>query len=338
MKLTVNSSTHRLRFTVALLLLAVCACTREESPYRFRYANSQPAQHPRSKSMVFFEQELERRTGGRLQVENYFSGVLGNERELMDMVATGVLQGTRGGHYADANQKYNLIQLPFLVEDWEQALRLIDSDFTARINYEARRNGFHIPACGISQGFRAHTNNVRPIRTPDDLKGLKMRVPPQEVYIVTAQAFGANPQELPFIEVYQAAKKGVIDGQDNAPSNIWEQNLYEAQKYLTITNYSTGPDPLIVNLDWYEALPESLQGVFDEVAREAIRYSDRMNRESEADYIRRLSEKLETNYVTGEDLEAFERRVQLVYEHFVAKGTFTWEEINEARRVARAVE
>ena len=74
----VNLSTHRLRFTVALLLLAVCACTREESPYRFRYANSQPAQHPRSKSMVFFEQGVERRTGGRLQVENYFSGVLGN--------------------------------------------------------------------------------------------------------------------------------------------------------------------------------------------------------------------------------------------------------------------
>ena len=72
--------------------------------------------------------------------------------------------------------------------------------------------------------------------------------------------------------------------------------------------------------------------------REAIRYSDRMNRESEADYIRRLSEKLETNYVTGKDLEAFERRAQRVYEHFVAKGTFTWEEINEARRVARAGE
>ena len=333
-----KSSTHRLGLTVALLLLAVCACTREEFPYRyrFRYAHSQPARHPRSQSMVFFEQELERRTGGRIQVENYFSGLLGNERELMDLVATGVLEGTRGGHYADANRKYSLMELPFLVDDWDQALRLIASDFMARINYQARRNGFHVPACGISQGFRAHTNNVRPLRTPDDLEGLKMRVPPQETYIVTARAFGANPQEMPFLETYQAAKTGVIDGTDNAASNLWEMNFYEVQTYLSVINYSIGPDPLMVNLDWYEALPTSLQSVFNEVSRAAMRYSDQLNRTSEAEYLDRLSARLQTNYVTGEDRRAFQRKVQPVYEYFVDKGTFTWEEINEARRVARA--
>ncbi len=251
------------------------------------------------------------------------------------MVATGILQGTRGGLFPDANPKYNLFLLPFLVEDWDQALRLIYSDFTARINREARANGFHIPACGISQGFRAHTTSVRPIRSPSDFVGLKLRIPPLEVYIVTAQAFGANPQEIPFIEVYQAIKTGVIDGQDNALSNIWDTKIYEVQKYMSVTNYSTGPDPLIVNLDWYEALPEELQVLFDQVAVEAIRYSDRLNRESEADYIKRLSDKLEVNYVTVEALQQFREKTQAVYEHFVKKGYFTWEEIEEARRVAR---
>lgn len=285
--------------------------------------------------MVFFERELERRTDGKIEVEDYFSGVLGNDREMMDMVATGILQGTRGGLFPDANPKYNLFLLPFLVEDWDQALRLIYSDFTARINREARANGFHIPACGISQGFRAHTTSVRPIRSPSDFVGLKLRIPPLEVYIVTAQAFGANPQEIPFIEVYQAIKTGVIDGQDNALSNIWDTKIYEVQKYMSVTNYSTGPDPLIVNLDWYEALPEELQVLFDQVAVEAIRYSDRLNRESEADYIKRLSDKLEVNYVTVEALQQFREKTQAVYEHFVKKGYFTWEEIEEARRVAR---
>ena len=288
--------------------------------------------------MVFFKEELEKRTGGRIQVENYFSGVLGNERDVMDMVATGVLQGTRGGLFVDANIKYSLFELPFLVEDWDQALRLIYSDFTARINREARRNGYHIPACGISQGFRTHTNNLRPIRTLDDLRGLKLRVPPQEMYVVTTQAFGANPHEIPFIEVYQAAQTGVIDGTDNAASNLWEMKVHEVQKYLTILNYSIGPDPLMVKLEWYEALPESLRSIFDEVSVETIRYSDQMNRESEGDYIRLLSETLETNYVTGEDLAEFKKAVEPVYEHFVEKGYFTWEEIEEARRIARAGE
>jgi len=71
--------------------------------------------------------------------------------------------------------------MPFLVDNWDQAIRLVNSAFVTEINAGAKARGYHVPACGISQGFRAHTNNVHPIRTPDDLKGLKMRVPMQEV-------------------------------------------------------------------------------------------------------------------------------------------------------------
>ena len=324
------------RFTaLAAIVAALAACPDRTSAHRFRYAHAQPAHHPRSESMLFFERELEQRTGGRIQVENYFSGVLGDEREMMDMVATGVLQGTRGGLFVDANRKYSLFLLPFLVEDWDQALRLMYSDFTARINRGARANGFHIPACGISQGFRAHTTSVRPIRGPEDLAGLKMRVPPQEMYVETARAFGENPQEIAFIEVYQAIKTGVIDGQDNAPSNIWDMKFHEVQDFLSITNYSTGPDPFIVNLLWHEGLSPNLQATFDQVAEEAIRYSDQLNRKSEAEYIRKLSEKLEVNYVSAPELERFREKVEAVYEQFIAKGYFTLDEIEEARRVAR---
>ena len=110
---------------LAAIVAALSACSDRTSVYRFRYAHAQPAHHPRSESMLFFERELEQRTGGLIQVENYFSGVLGDEREMMDMVATGVLQGTRGGLFVDANRKYSLFLLPFLVEDWDQALRLM---------------------------------------------------------------------------------------------------------------------------------------------------------------------------------------------------------------------
>jgi len=89
----------------------------------------------------------------------------------------------------------------------------------------------------------------------NDLKGMKMRVPMQEVYVQTALAFGSNPQELPFIEVYHALQTGVVDGQDNAPSNIWDFKIYEVSNYLTINNYATGPDPFMVNLKWHESLP-----------------------------------------------------------------------------------
>jgi C4-dicarboxylate-binding protein DctP len=302
-----------------------------EKVYVFKYSNSQPEQHPRSKSMIFFKNELEKRTDGRMKVENYFSAVLGTEFEVQDMVATGALQGTRGGGFIHANKKYYIFMLPFLVENWDQALQLITCEFTKNINAEAKVNGYHIPACGISLGFRVHTNNVRPIETPDDLKGLKMRVPQQEVFVVNARTLGVNPQELPTSEIYMALKTGVVDGQDNPVSNIWDNRMYEVQKYLTMTNYATGPDPFMVNLEWYNRLPDDLKQIFDAVAVETMHYSDQLNRDSEVEYIKRLSEKLAINYVTPENLDKFRTATEPVYQYFIDRRYFTWDDIDAAR-------
>ena len=320
---------------ICITIALAASCSRQQDRFIFTYSNEQPRAALRSQSMLFFQQELEKRTDGRIDVELYFGGVLGDERQLMDFVATGALQGTRGGFFADANPKFNLITVPFLVDDWDKATRLVASDFMRSINRGAHDQGFHVPATGISQGFRAHTNNVRPITRPDDLKGLKMRVPMQEVYVQTALAFGANPQEIPYVEVYQALQTGVVDGQDNAPSNIWDFKVYEVSDYLTITNYATGPDPLIVNLAWYQRLPADLQQTFDEVAVETMTLSDRLNREKESEFITQLGEHLEVNYVTGAELEPFREAVEPVYQHFVNKGDFTWDDVRRARQAAR---
>jgi C4-dicarboxylate-binding protein DctP len=309
-----------------------CTSSNKQEAHLFKYGHSQPEQHPRSRSMIFFKEEVEKRTNGRIKVELYFSAVLGTEFELQDMVATGALQGTRGGGFVYANKKFNIFTLPFLVEDWDQAIKLITSEFTRKINEEAKANGYHIPACGISCGFRAHTNSVKPIETPDDLKGLKMRVPQQEVYVIIARALGINPQEIPYSEVYMALRTGVVDGQDNAVSNIWDYKVYEVQKYLTISRYAMGgPDPLMVNLEWYNRLPVDLQQIFDEVAEETMRLSDQLNREDESEYIKLLEAKLKTNYVTPENLAKFREATEPVYQYFVDKGYFTWDDINQAR-------
>ena len=329
-----NRDRPRMRTSCLLLILLLASCARHEEVIVFTYAHEQPAGSLRSRSMRFFEEELERRSDGRIQVELYFGGVLGNERELMDLVATGALQGTRGAFFADANPKFNLLTLPFLVAGWDEALRLVNSEFMQELNLAARARGWHVPATGISQGFRAHTNSRHPIKHPNDLQGLKMRVPPQQVFVQTALAFGANPQEIPAVEIYQALQTKLVDGQDNPPSNIWDYKIYEVSEYMTVTNYATGPDPFLVNLAWYEALPSDLQAVFDEVAREAIALSDQLNREQEAEFIRKLSEKLKVNYVEGEALQPFRDAVQVVYEHYVERGSFSWEEIDRAREAA----
>ena len=100
-----------------------------------------------------------------------------------------------------------------------------------------------------------------------------------------ALVFGANPQEIAAVEMYQALQTRCVDGQDNAASNIRDYKIHEISRYMTVTNYATGPDPFLVNLAWYEALPADLRTIFDDVEREVISLSDRFNREHKSKYI-----------------------------------------------------
>lgn len=330
-----KSHYNKIQYLLTAVLLFFISCSDKKSGYVFKYSNEQPESAIRSQSMLYFKERLEKETNGKIKVELFFGGILGNERELMDLVSTGALQSTRGGFFNDANPKYNLLTLPFLIADWDQAQRLVGSSFMDSINNGARANGFHIPATGISQGFRAHTNNKKPILHPRDFKGLKMRVPMQEVFIQTAKAFGSNPQELAAIDIYQALQTGVIDGQDNPPSNIWDFKMHEVSKYLTVTNYATGPDPFMVNLDWYNKLPPDLQKIFNRVAKETMAKSDQMYRSKEMEYLDQLSEHLEINYITGDALTPFENSVKPVYDYFIERGMFTMDEIEIAKNISK---
>lgn len=302
----------------------------------FKYGNSQPEKAARSQSMIFFKKELEKRTNGRIEVQNYFSAVLGNEKEMYDQVTTGLLQGTRGGFFANANPKFNIFILPFLVSGWDEMQCLVASDFTKEIQAGAAKNGIHVPATGISQGFRMYTNNVRPITKVSDLKGLKIREPQTEAFIAVGKAIGSNVIAMAFSEVYQAFKQGVIDGQHNPPANIWNYKLHEVQKYLSVTNHMTGPDPLLVNKKWYDSLPADLQKTFDEVAVEALALSDKMAREAESELLAKLEQEMQVNRLDAAGIKSFQDAVAPVYQANIDKGFFTAEELETARAVAKS--
>lgn len=316
--------------------ISLCVSAAAAQDFTFRYGNAQPETAIRSQSMVFFEEQLEERSGGRIEVENFFGGTLGNEREMMDQVTSGLLHGTRGGFFADATGAFNIYQLPFLVSGWDEMECLVGSDFTRDIQARAAENGYHVPATGISQGFRAYTTNVRPITQLADLQGLQIRVPQSDLMIATSTALGSTPVAMPFSEAYQAFQQGVIDGQHNPPQNIWDFNIHEVQDYLSLTNHMTGPDPLLVNLAWYEGLPADLQQIFDEVAAEALAMSDSLYREAETNVIGDLAEFVEINTLTPEALAEFQGSVEPVYQQMIDAGHFSAEDVTAARAAAQS--
>uniref|UniRef100_UPI00272DD952 TRAP transporter substrate-binding protein n=1 Tax=Propionivibrio sp. TaxID=2212460 RepID=UPI00272DD952 len=242
----------------------------------------------------------------------------------------GNVQGTRGGSFAKANKKFLIYTLPFLFDNIDAVLKAMRSDFGASIAKHAEAGGYYIPATGVAGGFRQISNSKRPINTPDDVSGLKIRTPPIETIVKTMQALGANPQSIPYGETYMALKMGVVDGQENPPSNIAEMKFYEAQKYLSLVDYQIHPDPLMVNLKWYQALPADLKTVFDKAAREAMEWSDTNWLASEAGYMETLKKNMTVNPVSPENRAKFVAKVKPVWDAYVKDGTFTEAEIQAA--------
>jgi C4-dicarboxylate-binding protein DctP len=224
--------------------------------------------------------------------------------------------------------------LPFLFENAEKVVAVMRSDLGKEINKGAMANGFYIPATGVAGGMRNITNSKRPIKTVEDLKGLKMRTPPIDVTIRTFKALGANPQQIAYTETYMALKTKVVDGQENPFSNAVDMKFYEAQKYLSVVNWQVHPDPFYVNPAWYNSLPDDLKDVFDAVAEATMIYSDTIWLNSETGYFNILKDKLEVNQIGPKDREGFVKGVKSVWQYYVDKGYFSWAEIEKAIAIA----
>ena len=330
------------KLTVILVVIVLAAYfmfaggpdTALAKTYVFKYANTQSENHPRSKSMVFFKNTLEKATQGKIKVELYFSGVLGKEAEVLDMVKMGNVQGCRGGLFERANKKYLMYTLPFLFEDAEKVVAVMRSDLGQAINKGAMANGFYIPATGVAGGMRNLTCSKRAVKTVDDLKGLKMRTPPIDVTIRTFKALGANPQQVAYTETYMALKTKVVDGQENPFSNAVDMKFYEAQKYLSVLNWQVHPDPFYVNPAWYNDLPDDLKAIFDAVAEATMIYSDTIWLNSEQGYFNILKDKLEVNFCDPANRKEFVDGVKGVWQYYVDKGYFSWDEVNQALAIA----
>jgi len=319
----------------ALIGPAQTAPAAAADAYLFKFAHSQPLTSVRHKSMELFKEDLEKATNGRIKVELFGAGVLGNESEVMDMVKVGNLQGTRGSQFAKANPKFLIYTLPFLFQDTDSVLKAMRGEAGQRIAAASKENGFYIPATGVAGGFRQITTANRPIETVDDVKGLKIRTPPIDSIVQTIKALDASPQSVAYKETYMALKTGVVDGQENPCSNIVEMKFYEVQKYMSLVNYQIHPDPMFVSLKWYEGLPADLKTAFDASARKAMEWSDTTWLASEAYYQKTLEEKLKVNAISDENRAKFVAKVKSVWTHYVQQGLFTEAEINEVLGAAK---
>ena len=305
--------------------------------YVMMIGHSQPADNPRSISLEKFVQDVEERTNGHVTVQVFGNGQLGTEKEMLEQVIIGTLQGMRGGQF-DFTPRLLMFTLPFLAQTREQVTALLHSDLAVRLSEEAgKENGVVIINLCDAGGFRQFSNNKHPITKPEDFKGLKMRTAGMTTIDKTLTAFGATITPVPYSDLYMALRTGVADGQENPWTNVSSMKFYEVQKYFTEVNYQFHPDPFYVNEAWWNSLPEEFQTIIRECASEMGTYNDQLVDELQSSARQTVVDAGGDIYVpAAEELQAFKDAVSGVYQQCIDEGILTAEELAELQAIVAA--
>ncbi len=304
-------------------------------PIVMKVGHAHPIGTPRHQSYLKFKELVEKRTNNAIKVEVYPSAQIGDEIAMIDATKMGTLQSTRGGPFERMAPELLVYTLPFLFDNLNSIEKVSMGPIGDRIAKNAEKNGLIILTTGDGGGFRNISNNKRPIKSPDDMKGLKIRTPPIESIIKTMEVFGANPVSIPFGETYMALKTNVADGQENPMVNMESMKFHEVQKYLTVLEYQFHPDPFLVNLKWYKALSPEQQKILKESAVEAMKLNDTLMNDTNKKALENIKKSLEVTTLTPEQRQQFKAKVAPVYDYFIKKGICTQKDIDDIRAEAK---
>ncbi|MDQ7842214.1 MAG: TRAP transporter substrate-binding protein [Armatimonadota bacterium] len=261
----------------ALLVVAIAwglAASGSAAPitvFRLTYATSLGRDSAYYKGAVALSEAARQLSRGRLQVRVIPDGQLGTDRDMIEGMQLGSidLASPSTGAMGAVLPAATVLDLPYLFDGFEHVYRVLDGPLAERLYRLFDGIGFH-PLGWWEIGFRNLTNNVRPVRVPADVRGLKLRTLPAAVHQRAWSLVGAQPVAMDFTEVYNALSTGVVDGQENPLNIIITGKLYEVQKHLSLTRHIYGAAPTSVSDKTWARLPPDLQQALREAVRRSV--------------------------------------------------------------------
>ena len=258
-----------IKAVVAILALAVS--TGATAQAKLKWAHVYEASEPYHKQALWAAQEIAKRTNNRYQVEVFPASTLGKETDINQGLTLGTVDIIYTGQLF-AGRTYGPLAIggaPFMFRDFDHWKRFRESSLFRELanGYEQKSGGNHVSA--ITYYGERHVTSNKPINKPDDMKGLKIRVPDAPLYTMFPRAVGANPTPIAFAEVYLALQNGTVDAQENPLPTIDAKKFYEVQKYIVLTGHITDALLTIVGAPTWNKLSAADRKVFDDVFREA---------------------------------------------------------------------
>lgn len=235
----------------------------EQAQWTYKYANNLPDSHPMNVRAREMAAAIKDQTGGRFELQIFPSSQLGSDTDTLSQIRSGGVEffTLSGLILSTLVPAASINGLGFAFPSYDAVWRAMDGDLGAYIRAQIAKSGLIAMEKIWDNGFRQTTTSTKPIVTPDDFKGMKLRVPPSPLWTSMFKALDAAPASINFNEVYSALQTKIVDGQENPLAIISTAKLYEVQKYCSLTNHMWDGFWFLANQRAWQMLPEDVRGI-----------------------------------------------------------------------------
>jgi tripartite ATP-independent transporter DctP family solute receptor len=293
---------------------AVPAAAQEQ--IRIRFAHSLSTSEPAHQAAEFFARNVAARTNGRVQIQVFPGEQLGPGKEVNEMIRQGanVMNITDPGYMSDFVPDIGVLNGPYLIKDPADYDRLLASDWYKGVEKRLEQAGFKLI---MANGFfgQRHLISDKPVRKPEDMAGMTVRVPPNTMWIETFKAMGARPTTVQWSEVYNALQQNVVAAAEAPLGSLWGSKLQETRKVISTTGHFTAFTMWPMNINYFNKLPADVQKVLLEEGHKGGAEQTRLTLALQDDYIAKFKAAGVT-FVTDVDIGAFQKVTTPVYKAF----------------------
>jgi len=258
---------------MAMLVLSLSSCKKQGGTKVLYLGHSLPQSHPVHKGILEFQRVLDEKSGGTVQIKVFPDAQLGSEREVLELLQIGSLAATKVSAATLSNfvPEYHILGIPYLFRSKEHQFSVLEGEIGKSILEKGSKFWLR-GLCYYDAGSRSFYTSEKAIRTPEDLKSLKIRVMNNQMAINMVHSMGGSATPLSYSELYTAIQQGVVDGAENNPPSFVSSNHYEISKYYTLDQHSSVPDVLVIGTKFWEQL----------TAQEKVWVQDAANESSQA--------------------------------------------------------
>lgn len=283
--LNLNAGANLRKTVVAFCFAAVAfgaTAAQAEPKMVIKVAHAASTTNTGHKALEYLDEQLRAKTDGQIGLKIFPNGQLGGERELIESIQVGNLDMAfvSSAPLGSFNKQFFALDIPFLFKDRKSVYRVLDGEIGAGLLDSLKRVGLH----GVGyweNGFRQLTNNVKPIHSPSDLAGMKMRTMENEVHIAAWREEGANPAPLAFSELFTALQQGTFDAQEGPINLFYDMKFFEVQKYITKTNHIYSPFVVLMNPEVLSRMSDENRVIFEKVFAKSKTYQRKLAQEAD---------------------------------------------------------